>query len=240
MSGHSKWATTHRQKEANDAKRGAIFTKLAMAITIAVKQGGGVGDPDKNFKLRLAVDKARQMNMPKENIHRAIEKGMGTGAGAELIEAVFEGFTPGGVAVMVQTLTDNTARTGQQVRMILEKGGGSMGSSGAVGYLFKHYGEVQIANNGLTDADELKIIDLGIEDIEKGPGDWLIYCDKEQTFEVRETLAKMGYQVMNAELTAKPLAFIEIGETDTQAKIEAILEQLEELDDVQKVWTNYA
>ena len=132
MSGHSKWATIHRAKEVKDAKKGAAFTKLAMNITVAVRQGGGIGDPEKNFKLRLAVDKARQFNMPKENISRAIEKGTGAGAGGSLEDVMYEGFLPGGCAVVIEGFTDNKARTVQQVRSVLEKGGGTIAGTGAV------------------------------------------------------------------------------------------------------------
>jgi len=127
MSGHSKWATIHRQKEAKDAKRGSNFTKLAAAITVAVREGGGVVDPGQNFKLRLAIDRARQFNMPKDNISRAIEKGAGGGGSDELAEVVYEGFAPGGVAVMLEAFTDNKLRTAQKVREVFDKNGGTLG-----------------------------------------------------------------------------------------------------------------
>lgn len=240
MSGHSKWATIHRQKGVKDAKKGAVFTKLAAAITMAVKTGEGVGDPDNNFRLRLAVDKARQFNMPKENISRAIEKGMGSGGADQLTEAVYEGFAPGGAAVMVEALTDNKLRTAQAARIVFEKNGGTLGSQGTVGYMFRQVGELRIVNNNLGDEDELKIIDLGIEDIEMDEATWLIFCEKERTFEVKERLEKLGYKVENAELVMKPTVAIHVQDEDARRKTENLLEQLEDLDDVQKVWTNYA
>jgi YebC/PmpR family DNA-binding regulatory protein len=247
MSGHSKWATIHRQKETKDAKRGAIFTKLAAQIIVAVRQGGGIGDPDKNFRLRLAMDKARQFNMPKENMARAIEHGMGAGEGAQVVEVVYEGFLPGGLAVMVEALTDNKARTAQQVRAALEKGGGSLGGSGAVGYLFSPKGEIRVKLQArLPDGQapkspqdqELEIIDLGVEEIEQDGDGFDVYCDREKTYEVKERLESLGYEVESIELVMKPEVWVKVALDDRQ-KVEVALEQLEELDDVAKVWTNY-
>lgn len=244
MSGHSKWATIHRSKEAKDAKKGAIFTKLAMAVMIAVRQGGGITDPEKNFKLRLAMEKARQMNMPKDNILRAIEKATG-GNGQQLEEVLFEGFLPAGVGVLAQGLSDNKLRTAQQVREIVEKHGGRMGGSGSVSHLFILMGELRVKYQAVegksADEQELEIIDLGIEEInEDEEGGWWLYCHKEQTFEMKKRLEDMGYAVAEADLTMKPGMLIEVADGDTRKKIENILENLEDLDDVHKVWTNYA
>jgi YebC/PmpR family DNA-binding regulatory protein len=238
MSGHSKWSTIKRQKGINDAKKGAIFTKLAKAIAIAVSEGGGVTDPNFNFKLRLAMEKARQVNMPKDNINRAIDKAAGGGV-ERIEEVVFEGFLPGGSAVLVSALTDNRLRSAQAVREVLDKSGGSMGSSGSVSYLFSHKGELRIKNTGLGDEDELKMIDLGIDDIEMDDEGWTIYCDKDKTFEVKQGLENLGYTVESAELSMRPNTYIEVASDEIGGKIEAILEKLEDLDDVHKVWTNY-
>jgi YebC/PmpR family DNA-binding regulatory protein len=243
MSGHSKWATIHRQKEAKDAKKGALFTKLAAQITVAVRQGGGIGDPDQNFRLRLVIDKAKQYNMPKENVNKAIERGLGTGQGSELEEVLYEGFLAGGAAVIAQALTDNKARTAQQVRTILERGGGSLGQSGAVSYLFSQKGEVRVKaqDPGLKSLQdqELEIIDLGIEDIEQD-GDCLdVYCNKDETYDIREKLEKMGYQVESADLVMHPETAAEVGDGQIRERIESALNQLEDLEDVSKVWTNY-
>ena len=226
MSGHSKWATIHRQKGVNDAKKGAIFTKLGKAISIAVKQGQG---------LQLALEKAKQYNMPKDNIQRALRPTQG-----ELYEAVFEGFGTGGVAIMVSVVTDNKLRTGQAIRDVLEKSGGSMGSQGAVAYLFSHEGEIVAKSNKSVEDAELEIIDLGIDDIEAEGDKLLIYCHRDQTFELKEKIEKMGYVVDSAELAMKPMALIEVDDEETRNKIEGLLLKLEDLDDVQKVWTNYA
>jgi len=244
MSGHSKWATIHRAKEVKDAKKGAIFTKLAMAIVIAVKEGGGITDPEKNFKLRLTMEKARQVNMPKENVTRAIEKAVGSSA-MQLEEVLFEGFLPGGAGVLVQALTDNKLRTAQQVREVIEKSGGRMGGSGSVSYMFVMRGELKAKYSGTAakskDDQELEIIDLGIDEIEDGEeGYWWIYCDKDKTFEIKRKLEEAGYSVEEADLAMKPTTTIEAGAPDTRERIVNILENLEDLDDVHKVWTNYA
>lgn len=226
MSGHSKWATIHRQKGVNDAKRGAIFTKLGRAISIAVKRGQG---------LQLALEKAKQYNMPKENIQRAFNPNHG-----ELYEAMFEGFGPGGVAIMVFVVTDNKLRTAQAVREVLEKNGGSMGSQGAVAYLFSHEGELVAKPNKNVEEAELEVIDLGIDDVEAGGDKLLIYCHRDQTYEIKEKLEKLGYGVESAELVMKPTILVEIVNEETKQKIESLLVKLDDLDDVQKVWTNYA
>ena len=241
MSGHSKWATIHRAKGIKDAKRGAIFTKMAKMITVAVREGGGIGDPNQNFRLRLAMDTARSVNMPKENIARAIEKGMGGGEGEQLLEVLFEGFAPGGVAILVSGLTDNKLRTGQQVREVIEKAGGTLGSSGSVAYLFTHEGQIIVDLQGKNSDDvELALIDLGIDDVEEEAGKLIVYCHKEKTFEMKDKIEAAGYVVEGAELTMRPNAYVEVSDPTIRERVEKILEDLEDLDDVQKVWTNYA
>jgi YebC/PmpR family DNA-binding regulatory protein len=239
MSGHSKWATIHRAKEAKDAKKGAAFTKLAMNITVAVKQGGGVGDPEKNFRLRLAVDKAREFNMPKENIARAIEKGLGGGSGVTLEEVVYEGFLPGGAAVIIEGLTDNRARTAQQVRSLLEKGGGTLAGSGAVAYMFTQLGELVVDMTGKTEEEaELAAIDAGADEFLTEEEKLIIYCQKEQLPEVKQKLESAGYRVESAEVVMKPGTVSEVADEETKTKIETLLEQLSDLEDVSKVWSN--
>ncbi len=240
MSGHSKWATIHRAKEVKDAKRGAAFTKLGRAITIAVKEGGGVGDPDQNFKLRLAVDRARQLNMPKENIDRAIDRAAGMG-GEELHSAMFEGFLPGGAAVLIQTLSDNRLRSAQEVRGVIDKNGGSLGRAGSVSYLFSSQGEVVVAIRAelAVDDQELELMDVGVSDIGREENKFILHCNPKLTFEVKEAVEKSGYTVESAELVMHPDTLVTVDEV-TQAKIETILEKLEDSTDVVKVWTNYA
>lgn len=241
MSGHSKWATIHRAKGIKDAKKGAAFTKLAANITMAVKQGGGIGDPEKNFRLRLAIEKARQFNMPKDNISRSIEKGMGAGSADLLEEVTFEGFLPGGVAVLVTAVTDNRLRTAQAVRMVLDKNGGSMGSSGSVSYMFEQKGEilVDLSNKSVEEA-ELEFIDLGVEDVDTHEGKLVAYCGREETFVMKEKAEARGYVVESAGLIMRPTTLVEIKDEETGTRIENILEMLEDLDDVSGVWSNHA
>jgi YebC/PmpR family DNA-binding regulatory protein len=241
MSGHSKWATTHRQKEVKDAKRGAVFTKMAAQIAVAVREGGGVGDPEQNFHLRLVVDKAREYNMPKENITRAIEKGLGAGQGEGLNSVVYEGFGPGGVGVVVETVTDNKARTAQQVRSVLENANGSMGVSGSVSHQFSRKGELILESDPKnTEKIELEAIDLGAEDFEIEDEALIIYCEKEKFLNLKSGLEKLGYQIKQSELILKPQVMMEITDPEMRTRVEGMIERLEELDDVVKVWTNYA
>jgi len=234
MSGHSKWATTHRQKEIKDAKRGAAFTKLAANITVAVRQGGGSGDPNQNFRLRLTMDKAREANMPKENIQRAIDKGTGAAGGVQLEEARFEGFLPGGAALLVDVLTDNKMRTSQQVRMVLEKAGGTMGSHGSVGYLFEQVGIIEASEA------ELIAIDCGAIDVETEGGKMYVTTKHDELFTVKVALEKNGVKVYSAQLVMKPVNFIEIESDEKRLSIGDIINRIEEIDEVISTWHNYA
>ena len=167
MSGHSKWAQIKRQKGINDQKRGKTFTKLGNAITISVRQGAGVGDPNQNFRLRLAIDAARAANMPKENIERAIERAKGAKAG-DLEEVIYEGFAPGGVSVIIEAATDNSMRTTSEIKSIFNKAGASFGQPGSVAYQFKHVGQV-IIKKGTKSFDDIfaLALDSGAEDLEE-------------------------------------------------------------------------
>jgi len=156
MSGHSKWANIHRKKEANDKVKGSVFTKMAKGITIAVKKGGGIGDPEMNFALRLAVDKAKSVNMPKDNIDRAIAKGMGKGDGNELVELTIEGFGPQGIVFIIEAVTDNRNRTVAELRTLMEKNGGRMGEMGTVSYLFEKKGQEYVPLYPITLSDTEK------------------------------------------------------------------------------------
>lgn len=241
MSGHSKWATTHRQKEAKDAKRGAVFTKLAANITLAVRQGGGVTDPGQNFRLRLTMDKAREANMPKDNIVRAIERGSGNSGGNTLEEARFEGFLPGGVAILVDVLTDNKLRTAQQVRLIVDKSGGSMGGSGAVAYLFSQVGEVVADVSGKeAEESELAAIDCGAVEVEVLDNRMYITTNPAEVFRVRECLEKAGFGILSSQLAMRPTNLVEVADEDKKTALANIVEKIEEIDEVVNVWTNYA
>lgn len=237
MSGHSKWKTIKRQKGATDAKRGAIFTKLAKSIIMAVKQGGGITDPASNFKLRLAIDSAKSSNMPKDTIDRAIEKAAGKGEG-ELSEVVYEGFAPHGVNVVVEAATDNATRTGQEVRNVFTKGGGSFGQPGSTSYLFSKMGEIYVAKNGKTFDDLFALaVESGAEDIEDLGEEVVVYVQTGDLSKVRETLINKGLEITDAKFTLKPISTISLSKED-QDKVVDFLSALEDLEDVQEVHSN--
>lgn len=239
MSGHSKWKTIKRQKGVKDVKRGAIFTKHSNAITVAVKQGGNIADPESNFKLRLAIEAARADNMPKENIDRAILKAAGK-EGVNLEEAVYEGFGPGGFSIVVEAFTDNKQRTVAEVKNAFEKNGGTMGAQGSVMYQFERKGIVTVVKNGKPFDDIFVIaVDSGAEDVEEAGDEALIYTRPEDLAKVRSFLTEKGITVQNAELVYKPVVLFTISDKITAEKAVAFFEKLEELDDVQKVFTNF-
>ena len=238
MSGHSKWSSIKRQKSINDQKRGKTFTKLSNAITIAVKQGGGIADPDSNFKLRLAIDAARAANMPKENIERAIHRAVSKEAG-ELHEVVYEGFAPGGVSVIVEAFTDNPARTTSEIKNIFYKAGACFGQPGSVSYQFKHVGEI-IVKKGNKSYDDIfaAALDSGAEDLEDVGEEIFIYTDPQDLAKVKDALLSSGLEIAEAGLVRKPVITAEVADKEKFDKIEAFLNSLEELNDVQKVYSN--
>lgn len=238
MSGHSKWATIKRQKGVNDAKRGQLFTKLANAITIAVKQGGGNSDPNFNAPLRIAIDKAKDSNMPKDNIDRAIQKGVGNGAGSELFEVLYEGFGPGGVAILIEAVTDKKQRTVAEVKSILEKNGGSMAGQGAVSYLFSKTGEILVLKEDKTSDEILEIaLENNIEDIEEDEEMAIFYVDPQKLSISKLSLESSGLKVSEASFSYRPLNTVS-AESATEDKVVRLLEKIEDLDDVLKVYTN--
>ena len=239
MSGHSKWATIKRQKGANDIKRGQLFTKLSKAITIAVRQGGGVADPDSNFRLRLAIDSARTANMPKDNIDRAIQRASGKQE-ANLEEALYEGFGPGGFSVIVETLSDNKQRTVSEVKNIFDKNGGNIGNQGSVQYQFEKKGMITVAKNGKT-LDDIFLIaaDNQAEDIEDAENDVFVYTAPSDLAKVRNILAEQGLVVKGAELTWRPIVISSIVDKASAERALNFLEKLDSLDDVQKVYANF-
>ncbi len=238
MSGHSKWSSIKRQKGLNDQKRGKTFTKLANAITIAVKQGGGIGDPNSNFRLRLAIDAARTSNMPKENIERAIKRASGKEAG-DITEVLYEGFAPGGVSVIVEAATDNSMRTTSEVKNIFNKAGASFGQPGSVSYQFKHIGRIIAKKNDKSFDDLFALaVDDGAEDIEDLGDEVFIYTSMHDLSKIKDALSLKNVEIVEADLIREPIVKVEITE---DAKIEKIINftnSLEELDDVQKVYTN--
>src|SRR5215510_12589515 len=197
MSGHSHWATIKHKKGAIDAKRGKLWSKLSRAIIIAARNGGG--DPTMNLKLRYAIDKARQVSMPKDNIDRAIKRGTGEGMTEQLDEIAYEGFGPGGVALIVEVLTDNRNRTAGEVRKIFEKGGGNMGSAGCVGYLFDRRGLITVSTVGVEEDDLMAIaLDAGAEDMRKEGDVYEIICEPANFTKVQEALAASKVVVASA------------------------------------------
>ena len=238
MSGHSKWATIKRAKGITDAKRGQAFTKLSNALTIAVKQGGGNTDPEFNASLRLAIDKAKSANMPKEGIERAVQKGMGGAGGVELDEVLYEGFAHGGVGVLIEAVTDKKQRTVAEVKNTIEKNGGTMAGQGAVSYLFSRAGEIIVAKNGKS-TDEIVNVALenSISDYEEADDTIILYTDPVHLHAASKGIKDGGIIVDEASLIYKPLSQVLVTR-EQEEKVILIIEKLEELDDVQKVYTN--
>lgn len=239
MSGHSKWSQIKRQKGVTDQKKGHAFTKLAAAITITVRQAGGICDPNQNFKLRLAIEKARAMNMPKDNIERAIERGKGGDKGEGFEEVVYEGFAPGGVAVIVEAATDKKARTTGDIKNIFDKNGASMGVLGTVAYQFQSKGAITVKKDGRS-IDDIFLLaaDAGAEDVEETGEEVLVYTKPDAVAKVKDSLVRQGLHVSEFELTRKPITTVRIEEKEVAQKVLSFLEKLENLDDVQKVYAN--
>ena len=230
MAGHSKWASIKHKKAIVDSRRGAQFTKLARAITVAAREGGG--DPAGNAALATAVQKAKDASMPKDNIERAIVKGTGEGADASAIERiVYEGYGPGGVAILVEALTDNRNRTGSEVRHLFSKGGGSLGEPGSVAYLFDKQGVVRVDGSRYGEDDLLPAIDAGASDIVID-GDLVeIVSEAALTSAVRDALEQAGIDVVSSELAYRPTTTVSLGE-DQAGTLLRLVEALEENDDV--------
>lgn len=238
MSGHSKWSTIKRQKGKTDAKRGLTFTKLSNAITIAVKQGGGVTDPNSNFKLRLAMDSARSLNMPKENIDRAIARAAKKDIG-DLEEVIYEGFAPGGVSLIIEAVTDNSMRTTAEVKSQFNKAGASFGQQGSVSYQFSQIGEIEVEKSGKT-FDEIFSVaaENGAEDVEDLGDTVLVYTDTSSLAKVKNSLSDLGFNILSASLSRKPNITVEVGDSEQLGKILKFIEAIDSMDDVQNVYSN--
>lgn len=237
MGGHSHWSQIKRQKGVSDARRGQLFTKLSREITVAAREGGG--DPNVNPRLRLAIERARENNMPADTIKRAIERGTGGGEGAPALqEIVFEGYGPGGVAMMIQTLTDNRNRTVSEVRTVLSRGGGSLGESGSVAWQFESKGVITL-EVGEADPEEVALaaIDAGAEDVRVEDSLVEVYTAPTDLDRVRRHLQEAGLSISSAELSMVPKNTLTLDEK-TAVQVLRLLDQLEELDDVQKVYSN--
>jgi YebC/PmpR family DNA-binding regulatory protein len=237
MAGHSKWAGIKHKKAVVDARRGKLFTKLARAITVAAKEGGG--DPEGNPRLALAVQKARDASMPKDNIERAIAKGTGEGADADALETVvYEGYGPGGVALLVEAVTDNRNRTGSEVRHVFSKHGGNLGDPGSVAYLFDRKGLVVVDAERYSEDDLMAAIDAGAEDIALDADVYEVVSDPSDLTAVREALAAAGVEIEAAEVAMQPKSRVPL-EEDAAAKLMRLIDALEDQDDVDAVHANF-
>lgn len=235
MSGHSKWASIKHKKAATDAKRGKAFTQVANMITLAAKEGGG--DPTMNFKLRLAIDKAKAVNMPLSNIERSIKRGTGEGGGGQVEELKYEGYGHNGVAILVNTVTDNKNRTSGDVRSTLTKNGGRMADAGSVSWVFDQQGQMIV-----TDTSEdamLAAIDAGAHDVDEEDGKLFIYSGLNSMKKIKESLEALDIKIESAEITSKPKNYVKIEDEETASKILKLIDALEGLDDVTEVYANF-
>ncbi len=236
MSGHSKWAQIKRQKGVADVKRGQAFTKLGREISVAVREGGP--SPDANPRLRLAVERARAANMPIDTIERAIKRAAGGGEEAQLEQLTYEGYGPGGAAILVEVLTDNRNRAVAEVRSVFTRGGGSLGEAGCVAWMFDQRGVITVDVQGKDlDEAELVAIDAGAEDVNVEDGMLEVYCSPAELETVRANLIDAGLNVVGAELAMVAKAPITLEANETASTLR-LMERLEDLDDVQKVYTN--
>lgn len=236
MSGHSKWSTIKRKKAVIDAKRGKIFSKFVKEITVAARQGGG--DIDGNPRLRLVVDNAKSANMPMDNIERAIKKATGEVEGAQYLELTYEGYGPGGVAVLVESVTDNKNRTVAEVRHSLNKHGGSLGETGSVAWMFDRKGVIALASQGKTEDDIMELVlDAGAEDIQTEEDFFEVTSALEDFENVRKALVGGGLEIENASLQWIAKNTVEIS-GDAAEKLEKMIDAIEDNDDVQNLYTN--
>lgn len=233
MSGHSKWSTIKREKGAKDAARGAVFTKLGNAIAMAARSGT---DPDMNFALRLAMDKAKAANMPAANIQRAIDRVKDKSA-AQLQEVLYEGYGPGGVAILVETATDNINRTYPDVKLAFSKHGGNIAEKGSVAFQFDRRGVIRV--NGTGDDLMLQALDAGASDVQEEGSESLIYTEPTDLAKVRDTLKDAGLEITEAELTYVPNTHVEVTDEATAGKIMRLMDALDESDDVVNTHVNF-
>jgi YebC/PmpR family DNA-binding regulatory protein len=234
MSGHSKWSTIKRQKGAKDAARGAVFTKLGNAIAIAARGGA---DPDTNFSLRLAIDKAKGSNMPMANIQRSIDRGSGKLGGEQIQEVMYEGYGPGGVAILVEAATDNLNRTYPEVRLAFSKHGGNIAEKGAVAFQFDRKGLVRVKGGG--DDLMMQALEAGADDMQEEDGESVIYTDPKELAKVRDALKDAGVEILEAELTFVPNNTVEVTDQATAGKIMRLMDALDAIDDVSNTHVNF-
>lgn len=233
MSGHSKWSTIKREKGAKDAARGAVFTKIGNLIAMSARSGT---DPDTNFALRLAIDKAKAANMPSANIQRAIDRVKDKNA-AQLTEVLYEGYGPGGVAILAECATDNINRTYPNVRLAFSKHGGSIGDKGSVAFQFDHKGMIRV--RGTSDEIMLMALEVGAEDVQEDEGDLVIYTDAKALAKVRDALKAADLEITEAELTYVPNTSVEITDAATAGKIMRLMDALDAIDEVSNTHVNF-
>lgn len=234
MSGHSKWSTIKRQKGAKDAARGAIFTKLGNAVALAARGGD---DPATNFSLRLAIDKAKAANMPMVNIQRSIDRGSGKLGGDQIQELMYEGYGPGGVAILVECATDNINRTYPEVKLAFGKHGGNIAEKGAVVFQFEHKGMIRVTGNG--DDLLMNALDAGADDVQEEGEESIIYTDPKELAKVRDNLQAVGIEILEAELTYVPNNTVEVNDAATAGKILRLMDALDDVDDVTTTHVNF-
>ncbi len=237
MSGHSKWATIKHQKGAKDAKRGKLFNKLARVLEVAARDGGA--DPNSNAALRTAVQKAKAGQMTNDAIDRAIKRGAGTDDGGTYEAIMYEGYAPGGVAIMVDTLTDNRNRTGSDVRNIFAKLGGNLAEPGAVGWQFSRKGVIMVSGSVPEDDIMLAALDAGADDISLDGDDWRVLCPPNHVYDVQAALEAAGIKVSSAESTMVSSVMVEVTDPGDARKILRIMDAFEDNDDVQDVFSNF-
>lgn len=240
MAGHSKWANIKHKKAKADAQKGKIFTKIGRELIVAAKAGGG--DPNNNFRLKIAIENAKSVNMPNDNIQRAIQKGIGGGEGDSYEELRYEGYGPGGVAIMVDIMTDNRNRTAGEVRHIFSKHGGNMGETGCVSWMFNEKGQLTILKEDLElDEDGLMLIALeaGAEDLQQDDECFIVYTAPEDMEAVRQALLDQGIKIEEAKINQVPQNTIEIADMDQAKKLVRMMELLEDHDDSQGVYANF-
>ena len=237
MAGHSKWANIKHRKGRQDAKRGQMFTKATKELMLAAKLGGG--DPDMNSRLRMAIDAAKGMNMPKDKIETAIKKGTGELSSGSIEEVVYEGYGPGGVAVLVEGVTDNKNRTVAEIRKIFSKAGGNLGESGCVGWMFNNCGVLSFDKKAYDEDQLLEIgLDAGVEDVIDDGQAWEVRTAPEDFLAAKEAYEQAGIEIQDAEVAKLPQTYVEL-DVDTAEKALKLYEQLDEHDDVQKVYANF-
>lgn len=240
MSGHSKWANIKRQKAVVDSKRAVVYAKMSRELIVAARLGGP--DPAGNFRLRQAIDRAKAEGVPNDNIARAIEKGSGGGNADQIEELTYEGYGPGGVAIMVKCATDNRNRTAGDVRSYFSKYGGNLGETGCVGWMFKERGELLIARSPKVNEDDLMMaaLDAGADDLDTTSEDSVVViCPPEKLEAVKTSLTDAGYSVDSAEAVMSPLNMVEITDPDNARQLLRLLDTLENQDDVQQVYANF-